>query len=105
LHEEVQTEKRLKRKSYVKFTITIDFVHNTPTLHSHQLPKLLPTNFQRKENLANLCMKNDRFFFSPYHIEISQTTRDSIVGKPLLRRGAPSWFHNILTYNGEVIEY
>jgi hypothetical protein len=88
----------------MKFTITSDFVHNTPTLHLHQLPQLLPTNFQRKKNLANLFMKDDIYNFS-YHIEISQTTRDSTVGKPLVSGGAPSWFHNILTYNGEVIEY
>ncbi len=25
------------------------------------------------------------------------------VGKPSRTRGAPSWFHNVLTYNGEVI--
>jgi hypothetical protein len=52
-----------KEKNCVKFTITIDFVHNTPTLHLYQLPKLLTTNIQRKENLANLFMKDDSFFF------------------------------------------
>ncbi len=29
----------------------------------------------------------------------------SIVGKLSTRKGAPSLFHNVLTYNGEVIEY
>jgi len=27
------------------------------------------------------------------------------VGKPSMSRGAPSWFHNVPTYGGEVIEY
>ncbi len=25
--------------------------------------------------------------------------------EPLMSKGAPRWFHNVLTYNGEVIEY
>jgi hypothetical protein len=41
----------------------------------------------------------------PITLRSPQTTRDSTVRKPLVSRGAPSWFHNILTYNGEVIEY
>ncbi len=28
-----------------------------------------------------------------------------IVGKHLMRKGAPIWFHNVSTYGGEVIEY
>jgi len=46
-------------------------------------------------------MKDENFIVFVYHIEMSQTTRDSTIGKPLVSRGAPSWFHNILTYNGE----
>jgi len=29
----------------------------------------------------------------------------NIVGKPSLSKDAPSWFHNVSTYAGEVIEY
>jgi len=40
------------------------------------------------------------------HVEIFQTSCAlGIIGKPLMSRGAPSWFHNILTYGGEFIEY
>jgi hypothetical protein len=28
-----------------------------------------------------------------------------IVGKPSMSKGAPSWFHNVLTYGEEYIEY
>jgi len=27
------------------------------------------------------------------------------VGKPLMNRGASSWFYNVSTYGGQVIEY
>jgi hypothetical protein len=40
------------------------------------------------------------------HVEFFQTSCAlGIIGKPLMSRGAPSWFHNILTYGGEFIEY
>jgi len=28
-----------------------------------------------------------------------------IIGKPLMNVGASTWFHDVLKYNGEVIEY
>jgi hypothetical protein len=27
------------------------------------------------------------------------------IGKPSMNKVAPSWFHNILIYDGEVVEY
>jgi hypothetical protein len=43
-----------------------------------------------------------------YHVEISQATAPLVallvpLESPSRTRGAPSWFHNVLTYNGEVI--
>ncbi len=44
------------------------------------------------------------------HVEISQNTAPLATllvpsESPCLVRGASSWFHNVLTYHGEVIEY
>jgi hypothetical protein len=55
-------------------------------------------------------MKEARLFVC--HVEISQATyllsscdaRDIVV-KPLMSKGAPNWFHNVLTYGAEVIQY
>jgi hypothetical protein len=44
------------------------------------------------------------------NIEISQTIAllamlFGTIGKPSMNRGAPSWFHNFLIYDGKVVEY
>lgn len=48
-------------------------------------------------------MEGSLFVLCVCHIEISQTivppTALGTVGKPLMSRGALSWFHNILTYD------
>jgi hypothetical protein len=44
-----------------------------------------------------------------YHVKISQITMHfatlDIIGKPSMNRGATTWFQNVLTYGGRVIEY
>ncbi len=73
---------------------------------------LKPLNFDLFSNMGNshnLSMKEGCFFVCfVCHIEISQikvpfTTILVPLESPI--RGAPNWFHNVLTYFGEVIEY
>jgi hypothetical protein len=50
------------------------------------------------------------FVYFVCHFEVSQLIAPlmmffSIVGKPLMDRGVVSCFHNVSTYNAEVIEY
>jgi hypothetical protein len=57
--------------------------------------------------LANTSTKVVCFFSFICHVEISQTaTPLATIWKELsMNAGAFSCFHNVLTYNGEVIEY
>jgi len=58
----------------------------------------------------SLSMKKDSLFvLFVCHIEISQTIAPLVAlfwyhCKALMSRGALNWFHNVSTYNGEVIE-
>jgi hypothetical protein len=57
--------------------------------------------------VANTSIKVVCLFSFLFHVEISQTaTPLGTIWKELsMNMGALSCFHNVLTYNGEVIEY
>ncbi len=57
-------------------------------------------------------MKEDQLFvclFCSSSLDLPNHNASScafgIVGKPLMSNGAPSWFHNVLSYGEKVIEY
>jgi hypothetical protein len=57
--------------------------------------------------VANTSIKVVCFFSFICHVEISQTATPlgTICKELSMDTGALSCFHNVLTYNGEVIEY
>jgi len=58
-------------------------------------------------NMSRLCMKECSFVckgeIAPYHCAFACIL--CIDGKPLMSRHASSWFHNVLTYGGEIAKY
>jgi hypothetical protein len=64
-----------------------------------------------KKSLNDLSMKNVCLFVLFVMFEISQTMVPlvvlfDIVGKPsMMSASVPNWFHNVSTYNGEVIKH
>jgi hypothetical protein len=49
-------------------------------------------------------MKEGGWFVTFRFSNITSCVTLGIVGKHLTRKSAPSWFHNVSTYGGEVIE-
>jgi hypothetical protein len=71
----------------------------------------LETKISKFVNLIIIIIYEARLFVFVYHFEISQITMPLAtllvwLEIPLMTRGGPSWFHNVLTYFGEaIIEY
>jgi len=56
-------------------------------------------------NVEQLFFLVEKTFKSKLKIIIEFGCTFGIVGKPLMSKSAPNWAHNVLTTNGEVIEY
>jgi hypothetical protein len=61
-------------------------------------------DFYFNTKMSNLSIQARYLFVC--HVEIFKTTMPLVtIGKPLMTRGKLSWFHNVLTYGEEIIEY
>jgi hypothetical protein len=64
-----------------------------------------------KNKYDHLFMKEDQLFVCnvPHVSDLPNHNASScafgIVGKPLMSKGARSWFHNVLSYGEKLIEY